>query len=183
MSSPSWQKAKFKWKINSKEVNKWICTDAFKIRQLKIHCTYGCCKTFPLTVGLQWAYCEWLPLSSVGETPVTSMPHTPYLPKKPCGTDPMKKHCVFLPSCLLQLRGNEILQWAQSSCEGEVLRAAMAGEKAEQKQRKPKERDRRKSKGLCRNSGGGKGVRALSMGDPDYNPVHASSHLGSKAVK
>ena len=62
MSSPSWQKAKFKWKINSKEVNKWICTDAFKIRQLKIHCTYGCCKTFPLTVGLQWAYCEWLPL-------------------------------------------------------------------------------------------------------------------------
>lgn len=72
---------------------------------------------------------------SVGETPVTSTPHTPYLPKKPRGTDLMKKHRVFLASCSLQLGGNEILQWAQSSCEGEVLRAAMAGEKAEQKQR------------------------------------------------
>lgn len=49
-------------KRNSRGVNKWICTDAFKVRQLKIDCTYGCCKTFPLTVGLQWAYCEWLPL-------------------------------------------------------------------------------------------------------------------------
>lgn len=47
----------------------------------------------------------------------------------------MKKHHVFLASCLLQLGGSEILQWAQRSCEGEVLRAAMAGEKAEQKQR------------------------------------------------
>lgn len=49
-------------KRNSRGVNKWICTDAFKVRQLKIDCTSGCCKTFPLTGGLQWAYCERLPL-------------------------------------------------------------------------------------------------------------------------
>lgn len=65
MSSPSCQKAKFKWKRNSRGVNEWICTDAFKVRQLKIDYTYGCCKTFPLTVGLQWAYCERLPLSQL----------------------------------------------------------------------------------------------------------------------
>lgn len=96
MSSPSWQKAKFKWKKKqqrSQQVDLYRCVQGKATENwLHIWLLQNLSTDSRFTVSLLWMVAS----HSVGETPVTSTPHTPYLPKKPRGTEPMKKHCVFL---------------------------------------------------------------------------------------
>lgn len=104
-------------------------------------------------------------LQITGETPALRWENSAYVCLTCCN------QWVFIP----QLRRNEILWWcARSGCKGKAPRTVAVGEKAEQKQRKCQERDKRKSRISYSNPAldGDKGNKLTSMGGPDHHPVH-----------